>query len=371
MVQLLNGQVVADIGHVQVDRRHAVHGRRDFKRIFFVDSLQVVLLGEVIADPITVVLSAGFLVFFDVAGQLVDHGGIASAAGEHEAVEICLFDAIPASVRRFDPAGGGAAGDGPPLPFHLFENHGEHKVVFGIEFGLDFVLAVCIFNGFLGGGGQAGHGMSAGLPMIPGKQERRRIRLRRRLIEIQFQIAAGSVPVVRRAGFPQNQRGGFVFQVWFQLVKELLNGQQVTVVIQQDDAALGIGGSFGKNFAGDIFAVPELRFAKFKVPTGQGFAVLVDFVDIAFRHVYQIVFQRHVRVDIAALQIEKVQRVVGVVREGIAIIAQNPTQPFILESPIDFNLARGKVDGQGCQVMNTAQIGDKHAVNEDPYVVVS
>lgn len=114
------------------------------------------------------------------------------------------------------------------------------------------------------GGGQAGHGMSAGLPMIPGKQERRRILLRLRLIEIQFQIAAGSVPV-RRIGFPQNQRGGFVCQVWVQLVNELLNGQQVIVVIQQDDAALGIGGSFGKNLVGDIFAALELRFAKFNV----------------------------------------------------------------------------------------------------------
>ena len=158
--------------------------------------------------------------------------------------------------------------------------------------------------------------MSAGLPVIFGKQERRRVRLRLRLIEIQFQIAAGSVPVVRRVGFPQNQSGGFVFQVWAQLVKELLNGQQVIVFIQQDDAALGIGGSFGKKIAGDIFAVLGHRFVKFKVPIGQGFAVLVDFVDTAFRHVYQIVFQRHVRVDIAALQIEKVQRVVGVVREG-------------------------------------------------------
>ena len=213
--------------------------------------------------------------------------------------------------------------------------------------------------------------MSAGLPVIFGKQERRRIRLRLRLIEIQFQIAAGSVPVVRRVGFPQNQRGGFVFQVWAQLVKELLNGQQVIVFIQQDDAALGIGGSFGKKIAGDIFAVLGHRFVKFKVPIGQGFAVLVDFVDTAFRHVYQIVFQRHVRVDIAALQIEKVQRVVGVVREGIVIIFQNPTQLLILGSPIDCNHARGKVDGQGSLVMNTAQIGDKLAVNEDPYVVVS
>ena len=368
MVQLLNGQVVADIGHVQVDRRHAVHGRRNFKGIAFVDGLQVVLIGEVIADPITVFRSAGFHVFFDVAGQLVDHGGVAAAAGEHEAVEIRLSDAFPAAVLRYGPAGGGAAGDGEPLLSHPLENHGEHKVVFGFECGLEFGLSAFIFNVFLGGGGQAGHGMSAGLPVIFGEQERRRIRLG--LIEIQFQIAAGSVPG-RRVGFPQNQRGGFVFQVWFQLGNELLNGQQVILFIQQDDAALGIGGSFGKKIAGDIFAVLEHRFAKFKFRAEQGLAVLVDFVDIAFRHVYQIVFQRHVRVDIAALQIEKVQRVVGVVREGIAIIAQNPTQPFILESPIDFNLARGKVDGQGCQVMNTAQIGDKHAVNEDPYVVVS
>ena len=100
--------------------------------------------------------------------------------------------------------------------------------------------------------------------MIPGKQERRRILLRLRLIEIQFQIAAGSVPV-RRAGFPQNQRGGFVWQCYIQLIDQLLNGQQVIVLIQQDDAALGIGGSFGKNLVGDIFAALELRFAKFNV----------------------------------------------------------------------------------------------------------
>ena len=215
--------------------------------------------------------------------------------------------------------------------------------------------------------------MSAGLPVIFGKQERRRVRLRLRLIEIQFQIAAGSVPVVRRVGFPQNQSGGFVCQVWVvQLVKELLNGQQVIVFIQQDDAALGIGGSFGKRLAGIVAAIRlGHRFVKFKVPTGQGIAVLVDFVDTAFRHVYQIVFQRHVRVDIAALQIEKVQRVVGVVGKGDGTGAQNLTQLLILESPIDSNLARGKIDGQGSQIMNTAQIGDKLAVNEDPYVVVS
>ena len=318
LVRLLHGQVVADIGHVQVDRRHAVHGRRDFIRIVSVDSLQDVLLGEVIADPIAVLASAGFHVFFDIAGQLVNQGGVAAAAGQHERICVRLLDAVPKiALRHHGPAGGGAAGDGEPLLSHLLENHGEHKVVFGFECGLDFVLAVCIYNVFLGGGGQAGHGISAGLPVIFGEQERRRVRLRLRLIEIQFQIAAGSVPVVRRVGFPQNQRGGFVWQCYIQLLNELLNGQQVIFFIQQDDAALGIGGSFGKNIAGSIAAIRlALRFAEFKCQAGQGIAVLVDFVDIAFRHVYQIVFQRHVRVDIAALQIEKVQRVVGFVREG-------------------------------------------------------
>ena len=128
--------------------------------------------------------------------------------------------------------------------------------------------------------------------MIFGEQERGRIRLG--LVEIQLQIAAGAI-TVRRVGFPENQNGVFIWQGYLQLFDQHLYGQQIILVIQQDDAAVGIGGPGGDNIAGSVAAIIlEHGFAELKVQAGKRIAVLIDLVDAAFRHIDQIVFQGHV-----------------------------------------------------------------------------
>ena len=51
---------------------------------------------------------------------------------------------------------------------------------------------------------------------------------------------------------------------------------------------------------------------------GHTVAVLVDLLYIRFRNGHQVVLKRHVGVCIAALKVEEIKRVVGVVGKGIA-----------------------------------------------------
>ena len=118
-------------------------------------------------------------------------------------------------------------------------------------------------------------------------------------------------------------------------------------------------------------SVFRIGHRKRKFGPRKGVAVLVHLDDGALRDGYQIVFEREVGVRVAPLQIEEIQRMVGVVGQGIAADVQQGPELLALLCAVDLDYAGRKVDLDGSGVVDTAQVRHQHPVDEDPHVVVA
>ena len=109
---------------------------------------------------------------------------------------------------------------------------------------------------------------------------------------------------------------------------------------------------------------------------------LVYFDDPALRYRNQIKPQRHIGVRIPPLQIEKSQRMVGVVRKCIWLVltpccAARHAGCFIhalqcsCRVSINGDVTCTEIDHQGCSVMDPSQISHKDIIDKYPHIIVS
>ena len=85
----------------------------------------------------------------------------------------------------------------------------------------------------------------------------------------------------------------------------------------------------------------------------------------------QVIFQLHMGVHIAPLQVEEIQGVAGIVRQGIGTRIQKRSKGFSLFCAVYRNLAGREIDVHRSRVMDAPQVRHQHAVYKHPYVVVS
>ena len=117
---------------------------------------------------------------------------------------------------------------------------------------------------------------------------------------------------------------------------------------------------------------------------GKTLAVLVDFDAAGFGDVGQVEFHGQVGVGAAALEIEELQRVIGVVGKGVFAVGPIVVSVVFrhdgfevgfavarLIGAVDGNVPGGKVDGGEGLIMDAAEIGDENAVDEHPDIVVA
>ena len=84
----------------------------------------------------------------------------------------------------------------------------------------------------------------------------------------------------------------------------------------------------------------------------------------------QVIFQHHVGVHIPPLQVEEIQGVAGIVRQGIGTRIQKRSKGFFLFFIVYPNLAGREIDLHRSRVMDAPQVRHQHAVYKHPYVVV-
>ena len=84
----------------------------------------------------------------------------------------------------------------------------------------------------------------------------------------------------------------------------------------------------------------------------------------------QVIFQLHVGVHIAPLQVEEIQGVAGIVRQGPLFSFQKLAEGFSLFFIVYPNLAGREIDLHRSRVMDAPQVRHQHAVYKHPYVVV-
>ena len=84
----------------------------------------------------------------------------------------------------------------------------------------------------------------------------------------------------------------------------------------------------------------------------------------------QVIFQLHMGVHIAPLQVEEIQGVAGIVRQGPLFFFQKLAEGFSLFYAVYRNLAGKEIDLHRSRVMDAPQVRHQHAVYEHPYVVV-
>ena len=85
----------------------------------------------------------------------------------------------------------------------------------------------------------------------------------------------------------------------------------------------------------------------------------------------QVIFQHHVGVHIPPLQVEEIQGVAGIVRQGIETRFQKLSEGFYLVCTVYRNFAGREIDLHRSRVMDAPQVRHQHAVYKHPYVVVS
>ena len=108
-------------------------------------------------------------------------------------------------------------------------------------------------------------------------------------------------------------------------------------------------------------------------------AILVELDNVGLGHRHEVELELHVGVGGAALQVEELEGVVGVVGEGVAFPARVVGlarllvlgQQCAVVIVVYLNVARTKVDAQTRAVVNAANVAHKDIVNEHPDVVVA
>ena len=89
------------------------------------------------------------------------------------------------------------------------------------------------------------------------------------------------------------------------------------VVGERIDAVL-IGGALANQVGGSV-GIVAARLVQFEVRSGHAVALLVEFDQVVFGNVGEIVLEFQIGLVVAAFQIEEVQRVVGAIREGARV----------------------------------------------------
>ena len=108
-------------------------------------------------------------------------------------------------------------------------------------------------------------------------------------------------------------------------------------------------------------------------------AVLVELDDVGLGHRHEVELELHVGVGGAALQVEELEGVVGVVGEGVVFPARVAGLARLLVLALQravvivvyLNVARMKVDAQTRAVVNTADITHEDIIDEHPDVIIA
>ena len=108
-------------------------------------------------------------------------------------------------------------------------------------------------------------------------------------------------------------------------------------------------------------------------------AVLVELDDVGLGHRHEVELELHVGVGGAALQVEELEGVVGVVGEGVVFPARVAGLARLLVLALQravvivvyLNVARMKVDAQTRAAVNTADITHEDIIDEHPDVIIA
>ena len=314
----------------------------------------------------------------NIAGQVFDGGFIGAAAVQHKQVGVgpggLQYGAQVGTVRHV-PAGDGVPRNRVPgalgaaavasgvLPF---QHHG--KVGAGIR---GILAALQILHRVGQCDRYHGAGVGAGVPRVGRKQGG------------QFRVVGGKIEMYLPGGavsggnihFLEHELAGLAGTAV--LVFQVVQAQQRAVGVLEHKVTVGSRGAGGDQIL-RVVCIVFVGVIQVKPGARHRVADLVHLDEVALGDGNQVEFQLHVGVHIAPLQVEEFQGVVGVVgkRGAAAVGPVGPRrQEFVPQGAhgpvIDGDGARDKVDGQGCRIVDAAQIPHQNIVDENPYVIVA
>ena len=385
LVHFQHAQLVAEVGHIEVGKELALHAGILGKRVHepgvvTVDVLHGVRLGIVVEHAVfgavAPVCGKRVIVFGNIAGQLVNRDLPGAAGTQLKPAGVSRQgrpNVLPAAASLDLPSVDGVAVDGPPVVAVLHEDHAEHLFCRGVRKRQDFFRRVAHdppvdgveANPVAQREQHAGGGVGARAPGILRKEDV----LFSYFGKAQAYGARGTISI-RCARFREGQRQVLLLPV---LLVQLVDGEGEGVrvlALPEHEPSVRPRRTGGEGF-GHGRSVLRIGHRKRKFGPRKGVAVLVHLDDGALRDGYQIVFEREVGVRVAPLQIEEIQRMVGVVGQGIAADAQQGPERLALLFAVDLDYAGRKVDLDGSGVVDTAQVRHQHPVDEDPHVVVA
>ena len=380
-------------------------------------------IGCVLIVTVVDAISGPVIIFSEIAGAVLELGHV-SAVGrelERDGVAIVCRASIqslnhgltiarltgPALIYR--PAGQGAAGDDAPRiavgwnaradVVQTAHDDGEERAAggkMGLAVFVDQRFAVLIgdcgfrlvigavrvdeLDAFAGGDSALETGVCTGGPAVLHIIEKDRYRVVARQHEIDVLVAA----IAFAALWPLLQDQ--VFNVM--LVCQLVEADVSAGVVVEDEAAAAVGRAGGQKaiFIVALGRVDSVSVGFFilcggvevKLDAGQALAELVDLDAVGLGDVGEVKLHREVRIRAAALEIEELQRVIGVVGEGLAApgfgvgaVAIDRVFQVSSKDIVDVDIAVGKIDFRGGLIVDAAEVGHKDAVDEDPDVIVT
>ena len=384
------------------------------------DGIGCVLLVTVVDD-----ISGPVIIFSEIAGAVLELGHVSAVGRELERDGVAIV--CRASVQSLDhgltiarltgpaliypPAGQGAAGDDAPRIAVVWNaradvvqtahDDGEERAAGG-KMGLAVcgdkhvavfvgVCALCPeriairvdeLDAFAGGDSALETGVGSGGPAVLHIIEKDRYRVVARQHEIDVLVAA----IAFAALWPLLQDQ--VFNVM--LVCQFVEADVSAGVVVEDEAAAAVGRASGQKAIGALGGVDDVTLAggRVRVRLGgievkfhavQAGAELVDLDAVGLGDVGEVKLHREVRIRAAALEIEELQRVIGVVGKGIlvpiagiviAVFGHDALQRADFLS-VDNDIAADKVDGRCGLIVDAAEVGHEDAVDEDPDVIVT
>ena len=385
LVHFQHAQLVAEVGHIEVGKELALHAGILGKRVHepgvvTVDVLHGVRLGIVVEHAVfgavAPVCGKRVIVFGNIAGQLVNRDLPGAAGTQLKPAGVSRQgrpNVLPAAASLDLPSVDGVAVDGPPVVAVLHEDHAEHlpwrcaRKIYGFNrrFAHDSSGGGVEVNAVAQREQHAGGGVGARAPGICRKEDM----LFSHFGKAQAYGARRAISV-RGARFREGQRQVRLLPV---LRVQLIDGEGegVRVFALPEHEPPVRPRRAGSECFGHGLSVLRIGYRKLKFGPCKGVAGLVHLDDGALRDGYQIVFEREVGVRVAPLQIEEIQRMVGVVGQGIALGAQQGPERLALRCAVDLDYAGRKVDLDGSRVVDAAQVRHQHPVDEDPHVVVA
>ena len=386
LVHFQHAQLVAEVGHIEVGKELALHAGTLGKRVHepgvvTVDVLHGVRLGIVVEHAVFGVVAPvcgeRVIVFGNIAGQLVNRDLPGAAGTQLKPAGVFRqgrLNVLPAAAILHRPSVDGVAVDGPPVVAVLHEDHAEHlpwrcaRKIYGFNrrFAHDPPDGGVEVNPVAQREQHAGGGVGARPPGIFRKEDV----LASHCGKAQAYGARGAISV-RGARFREGQRQVRLLPV---LLVQLVDGEGEGVrvlALPEHEPPVRPRRAGGEGFGPEL-SVLRIGHRKRKFGPRKGVAGLVHLDDGALRDGYQVVFEREVGVRVAPLQIEEIQRMVGVVGQGIAALdAQQGPERLALLFAVDLDYAGRKVDLDGSRVVDAAQVRHQHPVDEDPHVVVA